>query len=268
LTDQEGFLMVATWEDTPVAIARAAFYTPGEAWLEGMRVDPEHRRRGISSSLFAALMEELGQRGIGVARLSTSRDNVPIQRMCDHMGFHRVMRVRGRSRPLQVAPPPPSLRPLNPDEMSVAEVLLARRGIAARGTPSFLETASGLYALRGGLWVSWDEERLREHIAQGHVWVWEAAGRPRAIAVVTPHRRRTGFYQIGLLEGPAAACTALLDALALRETVSVEDPERPPLIRAYIPLELDRLHRAAASAGYRFSRGWHGEMWLYEWVAP
>lgn len=267
LADPEGLLLVATQQGTPVAMARTAFYTPGEAWLEGMRVDPRHRHKGISTALFRAQMDDLVQRGVRVARLVTASDNAAVRRMCARLGFRRLVRIRGRSRLLRAGPNPPAIRPLAPGETTLACTLLERRGAGGPRTPSFLQLTGGLYALRGGLWVSWNERRLSVHLAQGHVWVWQDQGQARAVALITPHHHRQGFWHVGLLEGPAGACSALLKALAQREEMPEEDLEYPPQIRVLLPLEISRLHRAAAAAGYRLPLGWHGEMWLFQWVA-
>lgn len=266
LGDPEGVLMVATQEGVPVAVVRASFYTPGEAWLEGMRVDPDCRDRGVATTLFADLMDAVEERGAWVARLLTAWRNEAVHHMCDHLGFERILRARGRFRPLERGTPA-GIRPLSEDEFVLARDLLARRGIAARRTPTFLDVSHDLYALGGGVWVSWNARRLRHHLVEGHLWVWEEGGRPRSIALVLPHRRGyPGVYVVGLLEGPGSACSALLDALARREEVPAGDPDRPPMVRTSIPLALNRLHRAAAAAGYRFPRRWRAEMWLFERV--
>ncbi len=267
LTDPEGVLLVGTWEDRPVSVVRACFYTPGEAWLEGMRVDPAYQGRGIATAVFRRLVEVLEERGAWVARLLTTWRNVSVHRMCAHLGFRLLFRARGRSRLLEVGRPG-GIRPLEEDEFDLARSLLQRQGVAARKTSSFLEATHTLYAVGGGVYLSLSAGRLRQHLAEGQVWVWEERGQPRSIAVVTPHRwGRPGTYQVGILEGPTGACGALLDALVRREQVPpAEDPERPPMVRIHIPQGVPRLHRAAAAAGYRFPPGWRGEMWLFERV--
>lgn len=264
LNDPQGLLTIATWEDIPVAVVRADLSSPGEAWLEGMRVDPGQRRRGISSALFQALMEDLARRGIRVTRLMTLWNNGPVHRMCARLGFRQVLRLRQRFRALEQGTPSSALRPLMLEEAPLAEALLARRGVAARPTPPFLAVTGGLYSRGGGLWQSWNQDRLRQHLDLGQVWVWEEAGLPKAIAVVNPHRRRPGVYEVGMLEGPTGACSLLLEALVHREEIPPTGTEYPAMARISLPLEQTRLHRTAAAAGYRFHPGWRGEMWIFE----
>jgi GNAT superfamily N-acetyltransferase len=264
LSDQEGVLLVALWEGKPVSVVRASFYTPGEAWLEGMRVDPDYQGRGIATAVFTELMEAVKKRGARVARLLTSWRNVEVHRMCDHLGFELLFRGRSRFRPLEIGVPS-GLRSLDEGEFTLARDLLARRRIGARRTATFFEVTHNLYSVGGGVWLSWGAGRLREHLAAGHVWVWEEGGAAKAVAVVTPHRRgRPGLYIVGLIEGIGRACSALLDALARRESIPEPDGDYVPSVRLAIPLSLSRIHRSAAAAGYRFPRRWRAEMLLYE----
>jgi GNAT superfamily N-acetyltransferase len=261
LNDSQGILLVALQKGVPVGVVRAAFPGRGEAWLEGMRVDPERRGAGIATALFAALVEEVRQRGAHVARLMTLGTNYPVHRMCAHLGLARVLRLRPRSRPLEVGATPPAARPLGADEIALAQALLARQGLTG-GVASFLAVTGGLCPTGGGVWTSWSEDRLGEHLARGEVWTWQGIRGPLAIAVVSPHRRRPGVWEVGLLEGPVPDCTALLAALVRRPALPASEPDTPAQVRLALPLELPRLDRAAAAASYRPRRGW--QYWIFE----
>jgi len=264
LNDPQGLLLVALRDGVPVAVARADLSLPQEAWLEGMRVDPAHRQEGVATALFQAQLEEVARRGVRVVRLMTVGTNWPVHRMCARLGLERVARVRARHRDLQLGAPPAAARPLDLAEWYGAQALLLRP--ARRGALSFLQATRGLYSRSGGIWTAWNEERLREHLGRGEVWVCEERGRPAALAVLSPHRRRRGAFEIGLLEGPAGACTRLLQALAWRPELPPGEPDSPPRLRLALPAELLRLHRAAAAAGYAFLPGRRGEMWIFERV--
>jgi GNAT superfamily N-acetyltransferase len=258
LNDSQGIFLTALQDGVPVAVARAYFPAPDEAWLEGMRVDPEHRSAGIATALFEVQVEESRRRGARVARLMTVGDNFPVHRMCAKLGFDLVLRLRRRMRPFEVGPAPAALRQLGGADLSLVQELLSR---PAR-VPTFLQVTQGLYSLVGGIWIAWNEERLREHLARGEVWTWAGNRGPRAVAVVCPHRRRPGVSEVGLLEGPAADCTALLAALVRQEVLPVGEPDSEPGVRMHLPVELSRLHRAAAQAGYRTGR--RGKLFIFE----
>lgn len=251
LADPRGVLLVATVEDVPVAVVRGAFYLPGEAWLEGMRVSPDYRQRGIATTLFQALVEAVAARGARVARLTTAYDNYPVHRMCAHLGFRLATRLRRRVRTVEAGPRPEAARPLGVQALPEIRAFLAGS--------SFLAASSGLYSWGGGVWSTWNEERLQRHLEQGEVWGWQEKGRLRAVAILCPHRRRPGLFEVGLIEGCTRACTALLAALAHQE-----EPTEGAQVRLFLPLDATRLHRAAAAAGYRFLSDWRGEMWVFE----
>ncbi len=59
---------VAEDDGTAVGVVRCALLTDREAWMQGMRVAPAARGRGISRRLHDAAAEWAGDRGAGVAR--------------------------------------------------------------------------------------------------------------------------------------------------------------------------------------------------------
>jgi GNAT superfamily N-acetyltransferase len=67
LNDPDGRCLVGLWGGRPVAVGRTYFPAPGEAWLEGMRVDPTLRGRGFARAIHGAAVRtsiELGARQI------------------------------------------------------------------------------------------------------------------------------------------------------------------------------------------------------------
>src|SRR5256885_13713219 len=51
LNDPKGSLFVATLDGQPVGISHMQMLTPTDAWLEGLRVDPDYRQQGIAKAL-------------------------------------------------------------------------------------------------------------------------------------------------------------------------------------------------------------------------
>jgi GNAT superfamily N-acetyltransferase len=256
--DPQAVLLAAVQEGVAVAVARAIFPVPGEAWLEGMRVDPHYRGAGIARDLSTALVEAVERRGARAIRLLTMSDNYPIHRICERLGLRPVLRLGRRMRPLEAGPTPEALRQLGPGDLHLAREILSR---PARGR-RFLEVTGGLYSQVGGIWVAWNEDRLTEHLARGEVWTWEGERGPRAIAVVSPHRRRVGVSEVGLLEGPGPDCKTLLAAVVRRAAVPAGEPDSEPGVRMHMPVKLSRLQRAACQAGYH--AGWRGQMIVFE----
>lgn len=59
---------VATVDGQPVGICQARVLADDEGWLQGMRVDPDHRGEGHGSAMLAYLMDWLRDQGVTAAR--------------------------------------------------------------------------------------------------------------------------------------------------------------------------------------------------------
>ncbi len=60
-TEADGRLLVTTISGQPVALGHVVMAAPGEAWLEGMRVDPAYRQTGLATAMTRRLLKETGQ---------------------------------------------------------------------------------------------------------------------------------------------------------------------------------------------------------------
>jgi GNAT superfamily N-acetyltransferase len=104
IADAAGAVLVAVDDaDTPVAVARAGMLSPTEAWLQGARVHPDHRRRGIASRLGEALLDWARRRGALVARLAIEDWNEPARAQVEAVGMRRVAGFARASRRVDAA---------------------------------------------------------------------------------------------------------------------------------------------------------------------
>lgn len=105
LADGDGVLLVATPQPAqgpgraldrygrpldpsrPIALARVTLLAEGEAWLEGLRVEPGVRRRGVATTFQAAMLEWARAQHATVARYATGADNLGSHRLAAHHGF-------------------------------------------------------------------------------------------------------------------------------------------------------------------------------------
>lgn len=90
LKQPNGKLFVAVINKTPVGIGYVAITKPGEAWLEGARTNPAHRRRGVATAIANASLQFALQRGAKTARLVTEFDNAAAKTVLKKLGFQPV----------------------------------------------------------------------------------------------------------------------------------------------------------------------------------
>ncbi len=90
LRDENGVLFVATMDEQPVGVANLRMLNTGEAWLEGMRVDPAHRQNGIANALFEAQITEALRRHALTARLITESTNTVAIHLIERNYMRRV----------------------------------------------------------------------------------------------------------------------------------------------------------------------------------
>jgi ribosomal protein S18 acetylase RimI-like enzyme len=91
--DRRGRCWVAVEDGRVVAVAKLTISPSREAWLHGLRVHPDYRRRGIATALLEHRLSRARQLGARVARLDTSEDNVAIHRLARRYGFRRIART-------------------------------------------------------------------------------------------------------------------------------------------------------------------------------
>ncbi len=77
--------------ERPVGIARIAMLSPDEAWLEGLRVDPGVRTRGVARLLHGACLVWARAQGATSVRYATGQENEGSHRLGARHGF-RLLR--------------------------------------------------------------------------------------------------------------------------------------------------------------------------------
>ena len=258
MADTTGAFLVAELDGRPVAIVHMRMIADDEAWMEGMRVDPAVRRRGVGRVLTSRALVAARDAGASVARLFTGASNVASQRLVTHFGLTRVAEVVYYQANLQpdaaaggTNPGPPTARITHP-------------GVGAfERNWEWLEQ-SNLSPFNGGLeflgWVArgLTEPHLREYLAGGQVWLLEEWDTIQALAIAVESGGRDGAAQrleVRYMDGLSEAISRL--ALALRLEAA-----RGGLasVRLWLP-DLLILADAMNAAGY--TRDEDGAMWVY-----
>ena len=120
--DAAGRVMVGEESGVVVAMARVSMLSSDEAWAQGMRVHPDHRRQGHGVALTEAVSDWARHQGAQVIRLSIEHWNSNAQGQVSKVGFRPVCdwvhaeRAIGESSPVpegnggKRVPPPERLR--------------------------------------------------------------------------------------------------------------------------------------------------------------
>jgi ribosomal protein S18 acetylase RimI-like enzyme len=254
LHDTSGALLVATLGGRPVGLAHLRMMAADEAWIEGVRVDPEARRQGVARVLISQTLVTARERGATVARYFTSSDNVASQQLFDRFGFTRVAEVLHFTADA-----------LGANEREGEEIALARAAEEdAERIWEWLER-SNLAPLNGGLEIhEWaaqalTESRLREHLVAGRVWTLDELGALAALAVVErvegepDNQDDPSILSVWYSDGSADALGRL--GVALRALARTQDL---PRVELWLP---DLLILRDAMDGAGFSA--HEPMWVY-----
>ncbi|MFZ2096260.1 MAG: GNAT family N-acetyltransferase [Anaerolineales bacterium] len=90
LADPDGLLGVAEYHGRVVGVFKLTKFQEREWYMEGLRVHPDYRDRGIASHIHEYVVETWRRMGSGIIRLVTGSYNVKVHRMCEETGFKRV----------------------------------------------------------------------------------------------------------------------------------------------------------------------------------
>jgi GNAT superfamily N-acetyltransferase len=91
IDDPSAQVLVAVDEDdVPVGVSRAEMLSPNEGWLSAARVHPDHRRRGIGTTLNDAGVEWARNRGAQIVRLTVDDDNQVARAQVEKLGYRNT----------------------------------------------------------------------------------------------------------------------------------------------------------------------------------
>jgi GNAT superfamily N-acetyltransferase len=231
VTHRTGPFFVAESAGRVIAMGKLTVVSQTEAWLEGGRVAPRWRRKGIATALIAHRIAYAQERGFRVLRVSTSSDNTPIHRAAKQFGFTRIAT-------------------LSRHEAPAATGVLPTRATARQGR-AVMEVVGPLVQ-RGYGW-EWREITSRDvriAIGRGRVFV---TGRVGAAAVLGDSY--DGSLMIVAAGGRTRPLADLLSGLRA-------EARRRRLDDASLYVSNATERRAARSAGYR--PPWSGEAYLFE----
>ena len=234
IRDKGGRMFVAEVDGRPVAISRVRLMEDGSAWLEGARVHPRYRRRGIATSLGRSSMEFARKRGVRTFRLTSGFSNNPAHKQVAKMGLVEVARMSLYS----------------PREGSRFRPSKGVRRAKASEIPALLKKIRESKEFAAGGGVYWDRftaasitsKTLARHVRQGSVFLFR-----EAIAIAKLGGEGADIWrQICFATGPTQdAATILRFIFGKKERARtawkiVYAPSRSPLVRTLTKVGLTK----------------------------
>jgi GNAT superfamily N-acetyltransferase len=246
LADEQGLPIVCELEGRVVALSRIRLQAPDQIWLEGMRVDPEYRRRGIGRQLLEHSFTFAREHGARTVRLSTSYHNIPVHTLTAQAGMVRVGAYQ-----LWIADPLPG----GPDPafLSAEHTDLVRAFLS--GSPLMAYT-HGLYSVDWA-WQELSSARVAQFLETGQFAARFAPdGRLAALAVLHPDPEYNELW-ITFVDGKTTTLTNL--ATAVRGHAARIGVEKAQVM---VP-DLGWLRADLSRAGFGTGK-WEGELWVFE----
>lgn len=246
VADQRGQFTVACDGDTLVGFGKLTELAPGEWWLEGLRVHPDHRGRGIARKLHHHAVDLAATIGRGVLRFATNGRNEAVHKLARETGFRRVAAYQlatlntGHGSDQHTG----HFRPADPADLPALKEWLR---------------ASDRFTAVGGLFEEqWKWKSLLPRLsalrAEDRLYWWlDDAGRRTGLVIISPEE---DVLRLNYLDAAPDALTDLCRALPAlarrlqRAQIKGKPPAVPPL------------PEALQTAGWEFEPDF--EMWVFE----
>ncbi|HMA34711.1 MAG TPA: GNAT family N-acetyltransferase [Chloroflexia bacterium] len=211
LADPTGLFAVGEADGRVVGVDKLTLLTPGEAFFEGLRIDPAVRGRGYAQQFQRHMLAAARRTGARVVRFLTAVDNTPVHKMAERDGFRRGPRLFPWESPAQPAAgaSAPALHPLRPG-------LDADRAWQARQPGPWWAPSAELLSHNWHL-QAWDAGCWARQLAAGQLFAAppDHPGPPPGLVALLPDAGRpdTGWLA-GLACVPEPAGVATLVAAA------------------------------------------------------
>ena len=199
----EGGFWAGVLRNRLVGYGKATELAPGEWWLEGLRVDPDCRSRGIGKELSRQVVHRTLEKRPVSLRLATADVNQESVHIIQSvMGFKPYAKYR-----FYLGAP----RKPRPGPQLVA--------LAVAGALDYVGRSAELAASRGLLQYTWlfrglDRQYMVELERRGHILGYRARGRLAGLMVVRPHRYRGNDLDISFVSGSGRALSAFRSFLS------------------------------------------------------
>ncbi len=202
LNDPNGRIFVALLDGKVVGMNHVRFLTPDYAWLEGVRVNPKHRRKGVATALALYAMEFSSEMGARIARLAVSSDNEVAKAHLRKLTFHleaKFVWMEGSSRSH-----PRNLTVREPKPSELDSLWSEIRSSAA------YRAAAGLMC-RGWVWYEMNRETSKEYVNRGGLFIASSGPSRDGVVFLDASKGENPIAEISYIDGSQMALESLLN---------------------------------------------------------
>lgn len=191
LEDPNGGLLTVLYDNEPVGVSKVTLLSPGEVWLEGLRLHPKLHGKGLTKQINRVSFREARRHNPKTIRYATGVGNAASRHLGEIRGFWLAARTHwvwgrtlGKGR-------------LSGRIASLGELDDVLEFI--RGTGCYRD-ASGLLAV-DWKFLELKRSRVRDLVRAGQVLIMPRQGRIRAAAICAKHPHDGGIC-LGFVDGP------------------------------------------------------------------
>jgi ribosomal protein S18 acetylase RimI-like enzyme len=204
--DPAGCMLVATANGQPVGMIHMVMPSEHDAWLQGLRVDPNFRNQGLAKMLNDAALLEAMRRGATYARLTIDSKNTPSLRLVERSFWRQI----GAFAICSASALPVAQRGASQEERTRLATLDDLDDII-----DYLNSSSN-FPLTGGIYyagftgVPISEELLQARIADRQVYLLRRWERLDGLAIANVRDERMMRLSVGYIDGMTVESISLI----------------------------------------------------------
>ena len=244
LADTNGICAVAEYRGHAIGLVKLSCLAPGQWWIMGLRVDPEHQQLGVASRLHHYILDQWEHTCGGVIRFSSRSTNLPIHHLAEHTGFRKILDLSNFIAKSELKPEK-AFRPVPGEELAQA------CDFACEADSNLLML--GLIDLSWE-WVAIDKTILRQAVSEKRLWWWR-----KKRGLIMTIEDDTDEIRCPLLQYAGCEMEDLSDLLNdFRGLSGSLGYEKARWVAPLIPQAIHPLERAG------FNRNWEYSYFIYE----
>lgn len=199
MKEKGGRFILAELKGEPVGIAKVSQFSKGEVWLQGLRVDPALRKKGIANDINLEVLRTVKRMNPHAVRFCTASRNRASRRIGEKFGFELAARFRFfwvKTRKGKVRGRVAGVK----DFDAVYDFVKNSK---------FLKVSGGLIA-EGWVFREFSARAVKRYIKDGAVMIIDGKAGIRGLAIYTvDHEEDSDLVSLGFVDGDATSIKAL-----------------------------------------------------------